>query len=109
MSGIGFSFPELGLPSERGGTQRVWLSAAASLPDRRLFDDEGGVESYGPRQVVEVWRGRHHRLVDLGEFLRRAAAADADDVVQRLVAPSYSRVDSEEPAQIDLALGFDLQ
>ena len=34
---------------------------------RRLFDDEGRLESHGSGQVVEIGRGRHHGLVNSGE------------------------------------------
>jgi hypothetical protein len=50
----------------------------------RSFDDEDGFEVHEPGHVVEVGRGRHHRIVDFGELLLGAAALDADDVVQLL-------------------------
>ena len=44
----------------------------------RSLDREGRFEDYGPGHVVR--RGRHHRLVDLGELLLATAALDADGV-----------------------------
>src|SRR6266446_9208315 len=84
-------------------------SAAASPPSRRSLDDEGRFEDHGPGHVVEVGRGRHHRLVDLGELFLSAATLDADDVAQVLVARRYGGIDSEEAAEINLAIGLDLQ
>ena len=36
---------------------------------RGLLDDEVGFESHRMGQVVEIGRGRHHRLVNLGKLL----------------------------------------
>ena len=66
-------------PSKQGARKR--LSAAVAGPNRRSLDDEGWLEGHGPGHVVEVGRGRHHRLVDLGELFLGAAALDADDVL----------------------------
>src|SRR6266446_345232 len=84
-------------------------SAAASPPTRRSLDDEGRFEGHGPGHVVEIGRGRHHRLVDRGELLLGAAALDADDIAQILVARRHGGIDSEEAAEVDLTIGLDLQ
>src|SRR5262249_28532424 len=84
-------------------------TAQMSAPARRSLDDEGWFEGYGPGHVVEVGRGRHHRLVDLGELLLGAAAFDADGVAQVLVARRHGGIDPEEAAKVDLAIGLDLQ
>src|SRR5436190_686383 len=52
----------------------------------RSPDNEGRSERHSPRHVVEVGRGRHHRLVNLREVLLGAATLDVDDVAQFLVA-----------------------
>src|SRR5262245_39743489 len=75
----------------------------------RSFDDEDGFEVHGPGHVVEVGRGRHHRLMDFGELLLCAAALDADGVAQLLLARWHGRIDSEEAAEIDLTVDLDLQ
>src|SRR5262249_8233600 len=80
---------------------RVW--------SRRLLDDEGRLEGHGPGHVVEVGRGRHHRLVDLGELLLGAAALDADDVAQVFVARRNCGIDSRETAELDVTVAFDPQ
>src|SRR5262249_60390059 len=48
-------------------------------------------------------------VVDFGELLLGAAAFDADDVVQLVVARRHGRIDSEEAVEVDFAIGFDLQ
>lgn len=77
--------------------------------DLRSLDDQRRYESYGPRHVVEVGRGRHNRLVDFGELLLGAATLDADGVVQILVALRHRRIDPEKAAEIDLTVGLDCQ
>ena len=54
--------------------------SAATAPSHRLLDDEARFEGHRPGHIVKVGRGRHHRLVDLGELLLGAATLDADDV-----------------------------
>jgi len=61
------------------------------------------------RDVVEIWRRRHHRPMDLGELFLAAAALDSDDVAQVIVPRRYRRIDSKEAAEIDVAFGLDLQ
>jgi len=56
-------------------------AAAGGCPSDVSLDDQSRPEVNWPRHVVEVRRGRHHRLVDLGELLPGAAALDADGVV----------------------------
>src|SRR4051812_22000366 len=80
-----------------------------AAPSCRSLDKEGRFEGHGPGHVVEIGRGRHHRLVDLGELLLGAAALDPDDVAQVLVARRHGGIDSEEAAEIKLAIGLDLQ
>ena len=43
---------------------------------------QGRLESHGPGKVVEVGRGCHHRLVDLGKLLLGAVTLDAHLVAQ---------------------------
>src|SRR3984893_3688317 len=81
----------------------------AMCSSRRSLDHEGRFEGHGPGHVVEVGRGRHHRLVDLGELFLGAAAFDADDVAQVLVPRRHGGIDTEEAAEIDFAIGLDLQ
>src|SRR3984893_7952533 len=76
---------------------------------RRSLDHEGRFEGHGPGHVVEVGRGRHHRLVDIGELLLSAATLDADNVAQVLVPRRHGGIDSEEAAEIDVTISLDLQ
>src|SRR5258708_32227327 len=75
-------------------------------PSRRSLDDEGRFEGHGPGHVVKIGRGRHHRLVDLGELFLSAATLDADDVAQVFVPRRHGGIDSEEAAEVDLAIGL---
>src|ERR1700736_3202506 len=81
----------------------------AMSSSRRSLDHEGRFEGHGPGHVVEVGRGRHHRLVDIGELLLSAATLDADDVAQVLVPRRHGGIDSEEAAEIDVTISLDLQ
>src|SRR5438067_10020795 len=94
--------------SEQGARQPL-VRGHVAVPGPRLLDDERRFEGHGPGHVVEVRRGRHHRFVDLGELLLGATAVNADDVLQILVALRHGWIDSEEAAQIDLAIGLDLK
>src|SRR5262249_9706917 len=87
----------------------VPATAATLAAASRSLNDEDRFERHRPGHVVEVGRGRHHRLVERGELLLGAAALDADGVAQRLVAGRYRRIDAEEAAQIDVAVGLDLE
>src|SRR3974390_150253 len=92
--------------SERGGSTDLHPPRRAST---RSLDDEGGLEVHGPGHVVEVGRGRHHCLVNLGKLLFVAAALDPDDVAQLLVAWWHGGIDPEEAAEVNVTVGLDLQ
>src|SRR5215469_11958984 len=86
----------------------------AAIPSRagramRSLDDESWFQGDALRDVVEIRRRRHHRLVHLGELFLAAAALDADDVAQILVARWYRGIDPEETAEVDVAFSLDLQ
>ena len=55
-------------------------------------------------QVVEIGRGRHHRLVNLGKLLLGAVTLDAHLVAQVVVASRHRGIDAEEAPEVDLAL-----
>src|SRR5262249_729646 len=66
-------------------------------------------QRYGVRNVVEIGRGRHHRLMDLGELRLGAVTFDTDGVAQALVARRDRGIDPEETPEVDLAFGLDRQ
>src|SRR6516162_3594924 len=72
-----------------------------------LLDNEGRPESHGPGRVVEIGRGCHHRLVDLGKLLLGAVTLDAHLVAQIIVASRHGRIDAEKAAEVDLAFRLD--
>src|ERR1700693_3024682 len=77
--------------------------------DRRSLDDQRRLEDYGSRNVVEIGRCRHDRLVDLGELLFCAVTLDANRIAEVLVTRRHGRIDPEEATKIDLAVGLDRQ
>src|SRR5712672_2992287 len=95
--------------SWKEGARQSLVCGRLAGPSRRSLDNEGRFEGHGLGHVVEVGRGRHHRLVDLGELLLGAATLDANDVAQVLVARRHGGIDSKEAAEINLAIGLDLQ
>jgi AraC-like DNA-binding protein len=92
--------------SWKQGARQPLVSGRRAASSRRSLDHEGGLEGHGPGHVVEIGRGRHHRLVDLGELLFGAATLDADDVAQILVARPQGGIDSEETTEVDLTIGL---
>src|SRR6266699_3513093 len=87
----------------------VYLDDRLAPPIWRSPDDQGRFEDHGPGQIVEIGRCRHYRLVDLCELLFCAVTLDADGVAEVLVALRHGRIDPEEAAEIDLAIGLDRQ
>src|SRR5262245_55332172 len=81
----------------------------AALTGECLLDHQRRFQRHGVRNVEEVGRGRHYRLMDLFELLRGAITLDADGVAQALVARSDGGIDSEEASEVDFAFGLDLQ
>jgi hypothetical protein len=76
--------------SWKRGARQPPVCRRLAAPGRRSLDDEGRFEGHGPGHVVEIGRGCHHRLVDLGELFLSAATLDADDVAQVLVPRRHS-------------------
>src|SRR5712672_937349 len=91
--------------------RRSGAAACLQPPPRppiwRSLDDQGRFKGHWPGQIVEIGRGCHYRIMDLGELLFRDVTLDADRVAQVLVALRHGRIDPEEPAEIDLSVGLD--
>src|SRR5215471_7800876 len=81
----------------------------AALAGSCLLDHQRWLQCHGVGDVVEIWRGRHHRRMDLGELLRGAVTAEANRVAQALVPRRHSRIDPQEASEVDLACGLDLE
>src|SRR5262249_52797103 len=63
----------------------------------------------GAAQVGVVWRRADHRAVDSLELLRRRVALDMHREAELFVARLHGRVETQEPAQINVAFGLDAQ
>src|SRR5262245_61878348 len=81
----------------------------AALASSCLLDHQGWFQRDGIRNVVDIGRVRHHRLMDLGELRLGAITLDADSGAQALVARRDRGIDPEETPEVDLAFGLDLQ
>src|SRR5215471_17285483 len=81
----------------------------AALAGSRLLDHQSGFQCHGVYDVVKIGRGRHHRLMDLGELLLSAVTLEADSVAQALVPRRNIGIDPEKASEVDLAFGLDLE
>ena len=79
-------------------------SAAASHIPSMIIRRRGSAREPRAGQVVEIGRGRHHRLVNLGKLLLGAVTLDAHLVAQVVVASRHRGIDAEEAPEVDLAL-----
>src|SRR5262249_35307294 len=98
-----------GMQSHEDFCQRGMTCALchAALADSCLLDHQSWFQRHGICDVVEIGRGRHHHLMDLGELRRGAVTPEADRVTQALVPWRNIGIDPEEASEVDLAFGLD--
>src|SRR5512143_950116 len=72
---------------------------------RLLLNLEAGIDPNRLRDIEVVWRCLHHCLVNLAKLFDAAIALDTHDVLNGLVTRAYRFVDSQKPAEVELAPG----
>src|ERR1700739_4161559 len=103
VSKVGRCCPEPGM-EERGCCSCA--TAPFAHPIQGSLDHQSRDEAHGPRQIVEVGRGRHDSFVDLGELFSCGVTLDTNGVVELLVALRHCGIDPEKAAEVDLAVGL---
>ena len=78
-------------------------------PGSELGDLEDAVHPNGTVQIEVVGRRLHDGLVDFLELFGSAVAADPHLVIDRFVARRNTVAEAEEAAQVERALGRDLE